>query len=63
MLSCTMVDLLKDSIVIENADREKCSKCLSASCKVLKASRLRRGEVRLCANEDIMFMQDHTKRQ
>jgi len=60
MLSCTMVDLLKDSIVIENADREKCSKCLSASCK---ASRLRRGEVRLCANEDIMFMQDHTKRQ
>lgn len=50
-----MVHLLKDLIMIENADGEKLT-----TCKVLKASRLKREEVGLCANEDIMF---HTKRQ
>lgn len=31
--------------------------------KVLKASRLKRGEVKLHANEDIMFMWDHAESQ
>lgn len=48
MLSCTMVHLLKDLIMTENADGEKLT-----TCKVLKASRLKRGEVGLCANEDV----------